>query len=82
MQKEVDVPIKIRNFYNGSIINQDSINGDAALSAAYAGMQGEIDLKLKELADRNDGKRYYLDVTNNTSAAATVTYSENTSQPY
>jgi hypothetical protein len=68
--------ITIRNFYNGAIITQASIESNPKLLAAYSNMNESIVIEMKMLKDRNDGKKYYVDVTNNNGHNAIVSHSE------
>jgi hypothetical protein len=71
-----DSRITIRNFYNGAVITQASIESNPKLLATYSKMNETIMDEMKMLKDRNDGKKYYVDVTNNEGHKAMVSHSE------
>ncbi|PQJ12340.1 hypothetical protein CJD36_000875 [Flavipsychrobacter stenotrophus] len=68
--------ITVRYFYNDAIITLASIDSDAKLLATYSDINEAVANEMKMLKDRNDGKKYYLDVTNNAGHKVIVSHSE------
>ncbi|PQJ12321.1 hypothetical protein CJD36_000755 [Flavipsychrobacter stenotrophus] len=68
--------ITVRYFYNGAIITLASIDSDAKLLAMYSDVDEAVANEMKMLKDGNDGKEYYLDVTNNDGHKVIVSHSE------
>ena len=68
--------ITVRYFYNGAIITLASIDSDSKLLAIYSDTNEAVANEMKMLNERNDGKKYYLDVTNNAGHKVIVSHSE------
>lgn len=71
-----DEHITVRYFYNDATITLASIDSDANLLAIYSDSNEAVANEMKMLNNRNDGKKYYLDVTHITGHKAIVSHSE------
>ena len=68
--------ITVRIFYNDAIITRASIESNPKLLTVYSNMEDSIINEMKLLKDRNDGKKYYIDVINSEGDKVVVSHSE------